>query len=188
MGPANFYIWVGKIKIRKDITVPDHLYAWNVWIMWRHTSIEPTDLVASLLSQEQSPHPYTFYGWMWEEKVGGGKFTHRVSSREITSSLLRDKLKETIMDRRISCLAYLIRKGCVEKLWSVSSILHTPYTSSEPKSGAATQTKVLLTRQQFSHYCKSDIVLSTVCFLCVCPWKGICKHVFSLLFSLQSKN
>jgi len=122
-------------------------------------------------------------GRRWE----GRNLQMRLSSREITSCMFRDKLKETIMERRISCLAYLIRKGCVEKLWSVSSIPHTPYTSSEPKSGAATQTKVLLTRQQFSHDCKSYIILSMVCFLCVFM-KGHMQTCISVAFLSSSKN
>lgn len=54
-----------------------------------------------------------------------------------TSCLLGDRMNEIRMERRISCLAYLIWKGCVEKLLSLSLILHTPYISSQPRLGAA---------------------------------------------------
>lgn len=47
-----------------------------------------------------------------------------------TSYLPGDRVNEIRIDKRISCLAYLIRKGCVEKLLFLSSILHTPYISS----------------------------------------------------------
>ena len=56
-----------------------------------------------------------------------------------TSNLPSDRLKAIMTDRRTSCLAYLIRNVCDEKLWSVSSILHTPSISSGPKLGAAAQ-------------------------------------------------
>lgn len=66
-----------------------------------------------------------------EGKGEGGREGERGRGRERekeggTSYFPRDKLKEIMRDRRTSCLAYLIRKGCVEKLLSVSSIFQTP--------------------------------------------------------------
>lgn len=58
-----------------------------------------------------------------------------------TSNLSRAKLNEIITDRRTSCLAYFIRKGWVEKLWSTSLILQTPQLSKEPTSGTAESLK-----------------------------------------------
>ena len=70
-----------------------------------------------------------------------GQKASRERQREgyTTSYLPTGRLNEIMMDKRTSCLAYLIRKGWVEKLLSVSSILHTPYTSSEPRSGTTAQ-------------------------------------------------
>jgi len=46
-----------------------------------------------------------------------------------------------MIERNTSCLAYLIWKGGVEKLLSVSSIIQTLHKLSEPTSGAAAQRK-----------------------------------------------
>jgi len=62
-----------------------------------------------------------------------------------TSYLSRGIVNETIMQRRTSCLAYLMRKGCVKKLLSLSSIFHTPYESFEVESSA-------VTHRYMSHY------------------------------------
>lgn len=66
----------------------------------------------------------------------------QVKKEIITSYLLRDKLNDTMTDSNTSCLAYFIRNGWVEKLLSVSSIIQTPNTSSEPMSGAVIKLKL----------------------------------------------
>lgn len=63
-----------------------------------------------------------------------------------------------MIERNTSCLAYLIRKGGVEKLLSASLILQTLHNLSEPASGAAAQTRDGFSDFTFSEaqrYCKT---------------------------------
>ena len=85
---------------------------------------------------------------IWQASIAQ-TLTHARAEREreravwITSFSPRGRVKEIMIDKRISCLAYLIRKGCVKKLLSVSSILHIPYMFSPPRSGAAAQINII---------------------------------------------